>query len=210
MNKNIFFFTTIFFFVICCNNSLLANCTDWLEVTTNLTPNNQVQVAWRVIENRTTQLYRIERSVDNLKFEAVGEISGLQLFTGENRYKWDDENPLLGKTFYRVRQIKTTNQECFSPTTYFLYVDDGIQQAQMYPNPCTEYLHLTFYASRYSDLNLVFIDDSGVVARAELIKVTVGFNSLIISVKGMPTGIYTIDLKNKEIAVRRRLIIQGG
>ncbi len=212
MNKNNFFFTTIscLFFVFFANNSLHADCANWIEMTVNLTPNNHVQVAWRIFENRTTQLYRIERSSDNVKFETVGELSGLQLFDGDNRYKWDDTNPLLGKTFYRIRQIKTTNEECLSPVSYFTYIDDGIQKAQMYPNPCTDYLHLTFYASRYSELTLIFIDDSGVLVRSEIVKVSVGFNSLTISTKGLSTGVYTVDLKNKELAVRRRIIVQAG
>ena len=200
-------FFHLFTGLILINNTAIANCPVWQEVAANLTPRNELRVNWRIVETLTTQIYRVERSTDKVKFETIGELSGLQQLDGEIRYSWDDKNPLLGTIYYRIRQIKTTGEECLSPTLEFTYVDSGIQRAEMFPNPCTDYLHLTFYASKYSELSLVFVNDTGVLMRSQTVKVSLGFNSLLISTEGLPTGLYTIDLRNKELAVRRRLLI---
>jgi hypothetical protein len=189
-------------------NSLYASCVNWEEVLVNLTLRNELEVTWRVQELLGTEVYKIERSIDNVTFISIGEISGLQLVEGNIKYSWNDKNPLFGKVYYRLRQVRVNGEECVSPVLDFTFIDNGIQQAEMYPNPCTEYLHLSFYASKYSELSLVFANEIGVLVRVEVVKVNLGFNSLIVSVSDMAPGLYTVDLKNKELAVRRRLFIQ--
>lgn len=182
-------------------------CLNWQNLSISLTKRNDLLLEWRISETYNTAAYRIERSVDNVAFEVQGEISGLAQLNGEITYRWDDPAPLLGKAYYRIRQIKKNAPDCLSPTIDFTYIDDGIQSAEMYPNPCSDYLHLNFYASRYSELTLVFINEAGVEVRKETISVVLGLNSQIINIQNMPTGFYTIDLKNKELAIRRRLFI---
>ncbi|MEY4927934.1 MAG: hypothetical protein RI894_2370 [Bacteroidota bacterium] len=197
------------FLLLFLNTSAFATCISWREVAVNLTPRNELEIKWRVEETLGTFAYRVERSIDNVSFTVLGEISGLQQMEGDIRYSWNDASPLFGKVFYRIRQIKGGGEECLSPTIDFTYIDNGIQQAEMYPNPCIDYLHLSFYASRYSELSLVFVNEAGILVRQETVKVSLGFNTLLINVLSLPPGIYTVDLKNRELAVRRRLVIQS-
>ncbi len=204
----LYFFSTFFTLLLLSSPPVFATCISWEEVSVNLTPRNQLEVKWRVEEAFGTFAYRIERSIDNINFTVLGEISGLQQMEGTIHYSWHDENPVFGKVYYRIRQIRTDGGECLSPVVNFTYIDTGIQQAQMYPNPCVDYLHLSFYASLYSELSLVFVNEAGILIRSEIIKVNLGFNTLLVNLVGLPPGLYTVDLRNKEIAVRRRLIIQ--
>lgn len=83
----------------------------------------------------------VERSPDMVNFYPIGEMDFNPNSTN-NRYKFYDQAPKKGRSFYRVRLIDpATGQETHSNTEE-IKLTEGVSLVHVYPNPTTDFLYV--------------------------------------------------------------------
>ena len=183
-------------------------CSDWGNFKIARGKENKINIGWQNDETRVTSAYDIEASYDGKKFKNIGSITGLQNYEGRTPYVFDHENPLLGMNYYRIKRTMTNRDTCYSKMLSLFLDAAGIQGAEIYPNPAFDYIRISFFASRFESVNLTFYDLQGQIAFQEAIPVTVGNNLLFYNIEHIVNGWYSVELKNKEVAVRQRIQVQ--
>jgi lysophospholipase L1-like esterase len=63
--------------------------------------NNYVLVNWSTINDQPSTSFEIQRSSDSLVFQTIQQLNGTGTPTA--LYSWTDTNPLIGKSFYRLK-----------------------------------------------------------------------------------------------------------
>jgi hypothetical protein len=107
----------------------------------NITQNG-VEVIWQTATEINNHFYTIERSIDGANFEIVGTIDGAGNSQFELTYSFVDANPLLGTTYYRLKQTDYNGAfEYFDPVAVTYYNES---EFQVYPNPATNQITIDF------------------------------------------------------------------
>ncbi len=200
------FFT--FFFLINIAPLYAQNCVQWGDISAVLTPKNKVEIYWSATEQQQTVAYEIQQSFNNQEFNTIGIISGLSRYEGSFRYTWYDDEPKLGDNYYRIKHIAPNGDICYSTIILLSISNRGIQSAEMYPNPCGNTLTVSFYASRYDTVTVNFYNMQGQLAVSRLYDIQLGSNKLLINCSDVPPALYDIEVKSREVAVRKKIIIR--
>jgi len=77
-----------------------------------------------------------------------------------------------------------------------------------YPNPVSELLNVSFDSDKNQDVLVTMMDAAGRVVLNENRNADEGANKFEISVKGMATGIYTVQLRTNDAVEKLRVIVE--
>ena len=86
--------------------------------------------------------------------------------------------------------------------------DTGAMALNAFPNPANEILNITFSSDVVTNANLRLVDVTGRVVYNQAAEVVEGFNTAVIRVKGMASGIYTLQLQLEDRAEQIRIFVE--
>lgn len=117
-----------------------------------------------------------------------------------NNYSFNDNNPLQGANFYRLKMVSPAGQIKYSQVVKVLFGMDG-KPAFITPNPASTDITVSFKGTQF---NLVTISDlSGrIVLREKLLT-----NNQKLDVSQLPAGNYAITLFGAGNRLTEKLII---
>jgi len=93
---------------------------------------------WQVLNDSATANYIVEKSADNKTFTPIGNLPANKADVLFNAYAFNDETPINGTNYYRLRQIGGDSSVSYSET-----VAVDFQKAvdiKLYPNPAVNYV----------------------------------------------------------------------
>jgi uncharacterized protein len=110
---------------------------------------NQVELKWQIQDKQFLEFMTIERSVDGVKFDKIGEKRTPPDYLGTSPYfdHFTDENPVLSKNYYRLVFTEKDGTQTFSKIIAIAF-DDNLPKIKVALNPFTEETIV-----RYSNLN---------------------------------------------------------
>ena len=87
----------------------------------------------------------IERSVDSAIFEKIGEVPGAGSSNRLQSYEYKDETPLIGKSYYRLKQVDFNGAFSYSETREVNIEELPDLRISMtaFPNPVKDQLHIS-------------------------------------------------------------------
>jgi hypothetical protein len=88
---------------------------EWLDFQARVTLEKQVDLDWTTAAERNVQHFVVERSRDGKTFEKIGNSIAPNNTIAKRFYHITDEKPLLGVSFYRVRELSMSGESSFSP-----------------------------------------------------------------------------------------------
>jgi hypothetical protein len=95
--------------------------------------NNKVSLSWATASELNFDYFDIEKSADGKDFYSIGKVKGNGTANFRQDYALDDEKPLIGKNYYRLKSVDYDGY-----TEYFnvVLVDfDGSKGFSIFPNP---------------------------------------------------------------------------
>nr|MCU0359051.1 T9SS type A sorting domain-containing protein [Cyclobacteriaceae bacterium] len=97
------------------------------------TPEKLVYLEWTTALEINNERFEIERSTDGLNFQKLYEMPGAGNANQPITYSWIDRFPLLGISYYRLKQIDFDGQFSYSDVVSVRM--EGLSPFQVYPNP---------------------------------------------------------------------------
>jgi hypothetical protein len=96
--------------------------------------NQNIQLLWKTASETNNELFEIERSIDAINFDKIGQISGNGNSTEETSYIYYDEVPLPGINYYRLKQTDFDGTYDYSK---IIGVSNSAEQSafSVFPNP---------------------------------------------------------------------------
>lgn len=183
---------------------LLAS--DLLHFNATLNANNHVALDWRVSNNENKSYFKVERSADGTVFQPIAHIDATNK-TGETDYTYLDSNPLLGVSYYRIRQMGKDNQTALS-----LIKSVNVKGAEglfVYPNPAKNLLNIRFSASTEGLWQLAITNALGQTLYTADHDVQMGDNTLQMPLNNLPSGSYHCRITNDSgFTVYRTFIVE--
>jgi hypothetical protein len=95
--------------------------------------NNQVELTWITSNEINNDFFTIERSIDGVTFESQNIIKGAGNSLNTIIYTSEDETPLVGTTYYRLKQTDFDGSYSYSKIES-VYLNKS-NRIEVYPNP---------------------------------------------------------------------------
>ncbi len=99
------------------------------------TVDNKVDVRWATATESGNAFFTIERSTDGTNFEAIAQLDGAGDADQVNRYRYTDQNPVLGMSYYRLKQTDFNGEFTFSEISGVRLLPEQNLTVKLYPNP---------------------------------------------------------------------------
>ena len=99
--------------------------------------NNTALIEWKTASEENNDYFEIEKSEDGDEWQKLGTVKGAGNKVDESSYKYVDEEPLPGISYYRLKQIDFDGRlEVFEPVSLdYPIVMMAISEFKIYPNP---------------------------------------------------------------------------
>ncbi len=153
---------------------------------------NIVQVNWQTVNETNSKYFEVLRSSDGIAFSAVGTVSAFGNSTLQHQYSFNDNSPLKGTNYYRLRQIDNDGRYADSKTISISF--NGSSLFVLYPNPAVDVVHLNFSTSASSTITVYDMNGKALLQKI----ISDGSSSQNLNVSSFAAGIYTIVLQQNK------------
>ncbi len=140
-----------------------AGCNIYLSTTLQFTPPLPVQllefnvkmfsgiarVEWTTASEVNNDFFTVERSADGKHFEKIGMVDGAGNSTQFLKYHLQDENPLTGISFYRLKQTDFDGKFTYSQIVSISNFNHADGAFTLFPNPANQFINI--YWSSFSE-----------------------------------------------------------
>lgn len=155
---------------------------------------NKVLLDWITASEFNNDFFEVQRSLDGLQFERLGEVNGQWNAIDPTNYGFVDEKIKSKQHYYRLMMVDNTGQVEYSPIRLIEFNEDLAGESlevSFYPNPTSG---VTFVQSNkvFTGLDLLVFDTQG---RLVLERQYVDSDSKL-DLSILPAGIYKLALKN--------------
>ncbi|MBK9283644.1 MAG: T9SS type A sorting domain-containing protein [Sphingobacteriaceae bacterium] len=153
---------------------------------------NKVNVYWTTITELNSKIFRIERSVDGVNFERIGELAAAGHSTQKLNYTLVDEHPLKETVYYKLIQedISGLIQEFI-----LVYTNDCDAKSLtnfLFPNPANSNVNLVLPGFFGREVKIEIISVLGKVEKSIILFVETPLNE--IDIADLSKGVYFVRL----------------
>jgi len=109
---------------------------DFMSVNAISTPKTTM-IKWATAQESGNEFFAVERSHNGSRFNEIGRVIGSGNSAVEIAYEFEDEFPLEGVTYYRLRQVDFDGSTAFSRV---VRVERAFSGITAFPNPASDRL----------------------------------------------------------------------
>ena len=169
------------------------------------------ELTWATATETNNDRFVIERSLDGVHFNPIGQVNGAGNSSNINHYTFHDDSPPQKVTYYRLKQVDFDGQEDFADNV--VVIDRAGTSASyggvFYPNPARNgelKLELTGSDGRSSVVS--FVDLSGRVMERHIIQPIDAQSQTISFITDLPAGVYIVEVRNSKQRFTSRVVIR--
>lgn len=164
---------------------------------------NNVFLSWATASELNFDYFDIEKSTDGSNFSSISKVRGNGTTTDRHDYTFNDEKPLIGKNYYR---LKSVDFDGYAEYFNVVMVDfDGQKGFSVYPNPIQSGNEIKIelnFVPQYP-LEVVLYDLSG---RQILRRMLIG-SSAILPVQ-LTSGMYMVRFNSPEYKSAGKFLVR--
>jgi len=158
--------------------------------------NGSVQLEWVTATETNNSGFEVQKRYEGTSFEKIGFVEGSGSTTVETHYSFTDENNLVGRIYYRLKQIDFDGGFAFSNE---IMVEipriTDYQLSQNYPNPFNPSTTIKYSVPSQSKIKITLYDIIGneVSALFEGIQQS-GVHEINLTADNLSSGVYFVSM----------------
>ena len=115
--------------------------------------NQSVKIEWETATETNNDFFNVERSSDGNNWENIKNIKGAGNSNKTINYYFVDDNPYIGKSYYRLKQTDFNGQITYSNINIIDIIN--AYELKMYPNPTRNYINIIGNSSELKQLQIM-------------------------------------------------------
>ena len=157
----------------------------------------KLAISWALNTDFKTSQFVLERSPDGVQFSELHTQLSETSSTVEVEYNFEDQDPLNGLNYYRIKQIYDDGSFSYSEieSIYFLPIGDDIM---VFPSPAQNTIYLNLLAYEGKRCEIILYNSIGQVKVHEIIEALPAY-PVPIDIKDYQEGVYGIQFRIKEV-----------
>lgn len=165
--------------------------------------NCSILLQWGTVAEENLLHYVVERSVDGLAFEAIGQVKAVGSSRVQQHYQWMDEAIRTAGYYYRLKIVEQGGGKRYSD---YQYIPAPCAQSEengligLYPNPTNAQLNVKFYQqTKQATTNgeLRILDALGRVVLSKNIRLETGMQVFQLNLEELAKGVYTLEISQE-------------
>jgi hypothetical protein len=153
-----------------------------------------ITLQWRSSQEQNFSHFNVQRSFDAIHFADIGKRTGANNGNfADYAYLDDAHNIDQPKIFYRLQMVNADGNFTYSKTIRFDR-DRAAISLQLYPNPATQYINVSYHQKKDGVSTVLITDMKGVTVKTFTQKITAGNISLDIDLNTLPPGSYILSV----------------
>jgi hypothetical protein len=162
--------------------------------------NNDGYLTWATASEINNDHFDVERSIDGVTFQKVGEVAGHGNSSQTISYDYTDANIVslnIAVVYYRLKQVDADGAFEYSNIAAVDVTkgDDVFHITSMYPNPFADHFTLAFYAPVSQAVKVSLYDVRGALISEESVDAVSGLNVYTASkLDHLASGFYTVNV----------------
>ena len=157
--------------------------------------NNVVELHWQTATEVNNDYFVIERSVDGKIWESMDTIKGAGNSSNVLNYANNDDNPLSGTSYYRLKQVDFDKNFSYSDIAVVNF--EGFKIIDLFPNPSEGNFNLVMKSSIEASIDLTIYNAIGQMIKTQAMHITKGANTLHVQFEAA-NGKYLITVKSTD------------
>ncbi len=161
----------------------------WVSFEGRLNDQRRAVLTWKTEEANVSH-YEVERSANAKEFHVTGTVTAGG--TGSGHYSHTDPAPVLGRVYYRIRQVDTDGT--FSYSKIISLTQEGHSKLFAYPNPARDRITIEL-GPEYIGSKVRLVGLAGLVLQQAEVKEGI----LNLDINNYPPGVYLVHLHNGKV-----------
>lgn len=172
---------------------------------------NNVVLEWSTATELNNDFFEVQRSLDGIEFKVLDEVQGKGTTDETQVYYYNDQDPVPGFQYYRLRQIDYDGVFEYSDIIVVEYVPNGsVFKANLFPNPSIE-KELTVELQTNdltSPVIVSVLDLGGRILISERFEMGTIKNELVLNVSDLKSGAYLIRIQQRDqVIIAKRALM---
>lgn len=168
---------------------------EFLNVDIELVQNQEIQINWQTASQTNNHYFIVQRSASGLVWEPIdstyGELESSQLLS----YQIIDPKPLLGTSYYRIKQVDNDGQFAYSKIVSSIISDFNYTQTSVYPNPTTGEVKIIAQENDLQSIRLFNL--IGQDLTSSIVKTNYNSTKCTINLQALDKGFYYLNVGNE-------------
>jgi len=171
--------------------------------------NNTVGLNWITASELNNSGFEVESSQDNSSWNKIGFVSGNGTSTEVHTYSFSDQNPITGKSFYRLKQIDFDGTSEYSSVVEVVFgVVSEFALDQNYPNPFNPSTTIKYSIKEKSNVELKIFDLLGSeIASLVNEEKAPGNYDVSFDASSLSSGVYLYTIKAGSFVQTRKMLL---
>jgi len=154
-----------------------------------------VELDWTNNTGGEAEYFELERSVDGINFENIGNVEVASIDNTPKFYTQKDGNPLIGFNYYRIKMVNFEGNSILSNTKRVTIAD--METFGLFPNPADESVKISLRGYQGNNIEIQLIDYFGKRLKT-------------VEINNAADAVYEIDLDNVKNGVYSLWIFSEG
>jgi len=168
----------------------------------------QVQVSWTTATEINSDYFTVERSADGLNFQKLLKVQAAGNSLGLRQYQALDDQPLIGISYYRLRQADLDGSESLTPIVAVQRGQTASSTAAVWPNPTSGLLQWSGNVSRNGVYTVSVMNLTGVEVLRQTLDLEAGVQSFGLDISAFPQGSYLLRVQGADEVRTSRVVKQ--
>jgi Secretion system C-terminal sorting domain len=169
--------------------------------------NKQVLLQWTTEQEQNVNQYIVERSVNGQDFTPIATVAASGNPGATNHYQYNDGAPFKPVSYYRIREVETSNQHTYSSIQKVMFKQGLVYSIK--PNPATDVLQVNLNLPLHTDrVELLLRDASGMLLLSRQQAVSQQELIIPLDISKFPKGNYFLTIKTPAETVTTQFLKQ--
>lgn len=151
---------------------------------------------WSTGAEENNNYFAVERSRDGEAFDSIGTVEGAGTSITQSNYQFIDANPMVGRNYYRVRQVDHDGNYTY---THIILLENsvvGFAIDAVYPNPTNGLTNVDIMGNEGSIIEWQVVDAMGRLLIHDRTSIHQGKNTFSFDLSGFANGLYYLACSN--------------
>lgn len=172
---------------------------------------SSVLLSWQTASEQNNEGFFIERSEDGADWEQLGFVNGFGNSSQNRQYKFLDEFPLQGSTYYRLKQLDRDGGTKSSPIISVNFEPIFESELTIFPNPVHhEHVFLQLKSAQSGIGKVQIFNSHGSIAKQIDVKLESGLKNYLVYLDQLPSGIYFVKIDTRSKILIEKIFVTKG
>ncbi len=154
---------------------------------------------WTTSEEIDNQQFIVERSIDGIEYEAIGEVDGSGNSDEEKTYRFFDLDARKGIAYYRIKQVDFDEDFSYSKIVEVnKSTNNNFMISSINNDLNSEFVELVLDVVVETEITYSIKDMRGDVLEENKITAAIGLNNLTFDLASYPNGAYRLHLEGED------------